>query len=458
MCIRDRPRGTSANDHRSRGSLLRARHAEGERWEVSVTIECSSIVTGVVVHARGALVTREVVLPSTLPLDGVLDIAVPGITRLLQPGSARARLEGSERVVSAVQSTRVVPAGEYRPGPTLARVRELSARAARLGDEHRVLSERRTRLIEITLAPEVRALDERKRERDAFDVRFAEALQVNALLNEKLGKLDEQILALEQEKLDVRRALDAAQLEDRQASSQGRAGIDRPTRTITARLVGTGPVGRLFVTYAVAAARWWPTYTLRVEGGATRATWTFEALVAQRSGEDWSGVNVALSSADLVFDARLPELASLRFGRAQIEKRRAFRPPPAGVEEMFAAYLAFGGGVFAPRAAKPLPPPPAQRPSAHAAMHSIADDDEDTAVNALEFAGSPHELAAAPPMLRQPMPRPQSASMPMKPPAKSFGAPMGAPMAPPCLLYTSERRSPATFQNVTRSRPFCFEA
>src|SRR5690606_26472673 len=124
-----------------------------------------------------------------------------------------------------------------------------------------------------------------------------------------------------------------------------RMGEAHPTQTITARLVGGGRPGRLSVTYAVAAARWWPTYTLRVEEAGARATWSFDAIVAQRSGEDWPAVALALSSADLVYDARLPELPSLRFGRAQ-PKRRAFRPPPAGVDEMFSPYLAFGARAF----------------------------------------------------------------------------------------------------------------
>lgn len=61
-----------------------------------------------------------------------------------------------------------------------------------------------------------------------------------------------------------------------------------------------------------------------------RAALLVEALVAQRSGEDWSGVRLSLSTADLVSGARLPELPSLRLSRAQPPPRRGYRPPAGG--------------------------------------------------------------------------------------------------------------------------------
>jgi hypothetical protein len=356
-------------------------------------IECSSVISRVVVHSRGALVTRDVELPSELT-DGIVDIDVPGITLHAEPGSARAALEGSDRVVSSVQASMVIPKGDARPGPTHARVRELSARIARIGDETRALNERRVRFAEVSLTPQLRTVDRRQRERDAFDVRFSEALAMAQLLKEKVHGLDERILRLEKEHRDLSRELEAARLEDLQTSAAERAGALRPRRTITARLVGDGRPGRLLVTYAVAAARWWPTYTLRVgetsDGGDLRAMWTFDAMVAQYTEEDWSAVALSLSSADLVFDARLPELTSLRFGRAQAPKRRPFRPAPAGVDEMFAAY-----STFAARAGRP---PPTQM-AAQMMPHGIAraadlgafdepdlDDDSETLIT--EFQGT----------------------------------------------------------------------
>jgi hypothetical protein len=112
------------------------------------------------------------------------------------------------------------------------------------------------------------------------------------------------------------------------------------------RLAGGGALAALDLTYVVPAARWWPLYTLQLSDEGRRATWLFEALVAQATGEDWRGAKLSVSTADLIVDARLPELASLRLGRAQAAERRAYRAPPAGLDRMFESYdRVFGGSV-----------------------------------------------------------------------------------------------------------------
>lgn len=330
-------------------------------------IECASAISKVVVHARGALVTREVTLPSDLP-SGVVDIAIPGITLAAQPGSARAALEGGDaRLVSAVHSSILVPSGARTPGASVTKVKELTAERARLDDQHSVLSHRRAQLAQVALTPSVRAHDNSKRKRDAFDLRFNEAIAMAKLLADKVVDLDTRILQVEQAQRHVAHAIDAARLDDAQTSTRDRMGNEGESRLVTVRLTGEGTPGKLLLTYAVAAARWWPTYTLRIEDGGARAMWIFEALVAQKTGEDWTSALLALSSADLVFDARLPELASLRFGRAQAPKRRPYRPAPAGVDEMFAAYVAF----------RPATKVPAPAPHDSGSMFQMDEADEE---------------------------------------------------------------------------------
>ena len=75
------------------------------------------------------------------------------------------------------------------------------------------------------------------------------------------------------------------------------------------RLDAGGEVDELAISYAVDAARWWPVYSVRLEGSDDVATLSLEAFVAQASMEDWSDVQCALSTADLTRDVALPELA-----------------------------------------------------------------------------------------------------------------------------------------------------
>src|SRR6185503_14156385 len=98
------------------------------------------------------------------------------------------------------------------------------------------------------------------------------------------------------------------------------------------------PLQSLEIEYAIGAARWWPAYKAWLSARATQVRWEIDAFVAQATGEDWTGVRLSLTTADLADDARLPELRSLRIGRAQPPARRGYRPPPAGLEQLFQGY------------------------------------------------------------------------------------------------------------------------
>ncbi|WP_188284699.1 DUF4139 domain-containing protein, partial [Streptomyces sp. CBMA29] len=93
------------------------------------------------------------------------------------------------------------------------------------------------------------------------------------------------------------------------------------------------------VEYHVPGATWVPTYQLRLDGTSGAGTLVLRACVAQRTGEDWSGVRLGLSTADLLRRSDLPELRSLRIGRAQQEPQApGWREPPPGLAELFTGY------------------------------------------------------------------------------------------------------------------------
>jgi pSer/pThr/pTyr-binding forkhead associated (FHA) protein len=131
-------------------------------------VEVPSRITRVVVHARDALVTREVDLPADLA-TGTVEIMIGGITPLARGGSMRARLTGSAREVvqieTALQHGRHTP----QPGPTRSRVRGLEERLTRLRDEGTRLSRRRERVASVQLVPPIRTTDRRQVQRDVLD-------------------------------------------------------------------------------------------------------------------------------------------------------------------------------------------------------------------------------------------------------------------------------------------------
>lgn len=402
-------------------------------------ITCDSQISEVTVHARGAVVRRRVTAPHALPA-GEVDLLIPGITLLSEPGSLRASLPGdTARAVVSVRSSLHVPESAAPTPDGLVRLRTLEGRIERLQAEHSRLVARRKALQDAGLDPVLRPS-----QWERLDRRFGESLEVARGLSELTGALDERIVDLAERLQDLIRERGALQLQISQSSTAGRPGL--PTRRVTVRLTGDGDLGgELWLSYVVLPARFWPLYTLRISDGGKRAEMIAEALLSQRSGEDWTGVRLSLSTADLLYDARLPELPSLRFGRAQPPPKKAYRPPPEGLDRMFAGYdAAFGGPAPAPTSAQY----DAKGPS------DLADllEDEATGVytdlsplpaDGYGEGGAGPGGAPAEELRRRAAPRPTTGMFQVdRAPSKSTtGAPPPAPGAPP-MIQAQARAEP----------------
>ena len=90
------------------------------------------------------------------------------------------------------------------------------------------------------------------------------------------------------------------------------------------------------LSYVVPGARWTPAYQVKLARDGSKASIQLRAHIAQKSGEDWKGVKLRLSTALPLRFTELPELSSIRIGKAQpAPKKKGFRPPPAGGEVLF---------------------------------------------------------------------------------------------------------------------------
>ncbi len=305
---------------------------------MNAQISCPSKISHVTVHARGALVRRQVTVPESLPA-GDVELLIDDITPLAEPGSVRAAAPAGGRPIIAVQSALVVPPTAIAVGPSEARVHELEGLLGRLVLEIERLQGQRQSLAALQPDPGLRTTSLIEK----VDERVADALATAQLLGTIQGELDGRLHELHSQQVQAHKELEAARLAQAQASTDTRPDSERHRRRVTVRLGGGGPLAQLEILYVVPAARFWPLYTLRITEGGRKATWLIEALCAQRSGEDFREVRLGLSTADLIYDARLPELPSLRLGRAQPAVRRGYRPPPEGLESLFSGYdRAFG--------------------------------------------------------------------------------------------------------------------
>ncbi|MFF8278823.1 DUF4139 domain-containing protein [Streptomyces lateritius] len=335
-----------------------------------------STLDEVVVYAQGALCRR--LARGIVPPDGRLRVV--GLPRALDPGSLRARVLGAPGV--RVTEARVEVEAEPLPldsGTGTGTSDDLRREVERLRDAYAAARGRRDR--QRRLIEEVRGLHPvpppRRREdphrRTPVDAWLELADFVDGRLtglHTRLGELEEALLRVEHE-LDV-------------ASDRlGRASTDAPSAhletTVSAVLTldGTGDAGtelQLELEYGVPGAVWVPAYRLTHRQGDGSGRLVLRASVAQRTGEDWTGVRIALATADLRRRTDLPRLRSMRIGRRQpTTAATGWREPPGGLGDLFAGYDAAGprpattaaplavgaAGGAAPGPVPPPPPPPA---------------------------------------------------------------------------------------------------
>jgi len=147
----------------------------------------------------------------------------------------------------------------------------------------------------------------------------------------------EQAAAARREAGDAERVLAAALDRDRRRSSAQGAKLHELRKYVELEVEGSG-AATLYLEYQVEAARWSPSYAARFEG--ERVTLEVRAMIAQDTGEDWTGVALRLSTAEPERSGGLPELAAQRIGRRQPEPARAgFRAPPTGAAALYLDYL-----------------------------------------------------------------------------------------------------------------------
>ncbi|MGW0938563.1 DUF4139 domain-containing protein [Streptomyces sp. NPDC002666] len=331
-----------------------------------------STLDSVVVYAQGALCSR--LTRGAVPPDG--RVRVTGLPRSLDAGSLRVRVLGASGV--RVSEARIEVEAELpRPDApdTLRREynRLLDACAAAQGRRDRQLS----------VIKEVQALHPvppgRKRD-DPHRRTPADAwLELADFVDERLTGLHQRLVELEE-------AVRAAEHDLMVATDRlQRGSTDTPSQhvetTVCAVLTldGAPEAGEaeveLELEYGVPGAVWVPAYRLTHRQGDDSGNLVLRASVAQRTGEDWTGVRIALATADLRRRTDLPRLRSVRIGRSQPPPAPSgWREPPAGLGGLFSGYDAAGpapvrasevavaggwAGSVDESVSEPLPPPPA---------------------------------------------------------------------------------------------------
>ncbi|MDB5571383.1 MAG: hypothetical protein JWN93_2566 [Hyphomicrobiales bacterium] len=278
---------------------------------LAASLEARSRIDSVTVYPDGASVSRaiEVDLPG-----GETSLVLRDLPLGLDPASLRVEGEGAGALTIGSVQTRVAPVQAGAPEPSAAaRLQALRDERASVQARIEALEGRRAMVQRYAEAsPEKLGSDAAPLDVDkwsaAWDAvgrelaRSGEDLRVARI---SLREADEKIAALE-------------------ASTRPPDPRGRPAREAVVELEAQAPgKARILVTYRVAGAGWRPTYDARLltrpDGAKASLELVRRAQVRQTTGEDWSGVNLAVSTARTQRGAKAPEVHT---------ERLAFFEPP----------------------------------------------------------------------------------------------------------------------------------
>ncbi len=277
----------------------------------------SSDVDTVIIYPNQVIVLRT----ATVTISGVEELVFAGLPGALDDNSVRLRAPGLK--IGAVQVKRGYLA---EPTPEVKRleqrVKRLEDSLKLLEDEKNILQAKEEFLNSVKLgAPEIIA-------KELQQGRVAPESWRGALnfLAEELTRIKSRQLTLNREQEEVKKLLNAAktELQDARALIENRKEV---------RLVAEGKDGTYRITLAYViprAAEWQPDYELRAKPGTRQVEVNYLARLTQRTGEDWDGVKVILSTATPTTGLQPPQPYPWYLGLIEEYPRTKALMAPAG--------------------------------------------------------------------------------------------------------------------------------
>jgi uncharacterized protein (TIGR02231 family) len=263
-------------------------------------LDLNTTIAAVTVYPDRAMVSRR----GTLAIDaaGSHALRVGGLPNGVQRDSLRATGRGpaGTRILGVEQQQEYHAAA---PEETIAALRDAVTRAERdlqrVLDQRQMLDEQRGWL---------RTLGEHSARSLAWGVArgTAKPEDAGALFTYAVGESDRLASVhadLERRREEAERELAARR---REFANVGGGPSDRLAAVVRLELAEPGTV-EVELTYLIYGAHWQSRYDARVDVAAATVRLTHQALVSQRTGEDWSGVALALSTARPSVAARLPD-------------------------------------------------------------------------------------------------------------------------------------------------------
>lgn len=271
----------------------------------------SAIVAGsidaVTVYRGQALVTRVIEVPGGA---GLREVVVTDLPSAIIPGSLYA--ESADGVEVRSVSYRIRPVGEdnresVRAAEQAVRDASDALNAAQARQKYLQWQQQYLDKLEAFVAPTAQTELTR-------GVLNAQTLtELTELITTRRKTLSENAQKLT---VELRSLGEAVHLKERELSVLT-ASTSRTAREAVVFLNAAKPGSRVRLSYLVSGANWSPSYNLRIAGAdADSASLEYQASVQQMSGEDWSNVQLTLSTATPALVAAGPSLQPLSIALA----------------------------------------------------------------------------------------------------------------------------------------------
>ncbi|MGE0155692.1 MAG: mucoidy inhibitor MuiA family protein [Geobacter sp.] len=270
-------------------------------------------ITAVTVYQDRAQTMRS----ATVNLKtGTQIVALEGLPVLLQDDSIRVEGNGTARVtVAGVEIKRrfLEQTAEKRAKELEDEIHGLERKVGGLDAKKAGLSAQKTFLESIRVAWSDRLSKELAIGRPSA----AELQDAAGFVASGIAKIEEQSLDIENDKLQLKKRIDALRRELREASGSLRK--EMKTAEVTLEVTREGSF-TLNLSGVVSRASWTPAYDVRLMPDGGSAQLTYRAQVRQQTGEDWNNVALTLSTARPASGGAPPELKPWRIA--------FWRPPP----------------------------------------------------------------------------------------------------------------------------------
>lgn len=279
----------------------------------------SSAIKNVVVYSKGAQVTRAA---EARLQAGENTLVLTGLTPRLNPQSIQVKGEGTQPFTLLSVNHR------YHFGDTLQKNAERTALNERIDSLELLIKRENVRLETLKNEYEL-ILANQKLGGQQQGVSVAELERAADFFRERLTRIKVEELDAQLQQQEWREAMTKAKRQLGELSSGGTA--DRTLEVVLKIKSDQAQTAQLSLSYLSAQARWYPTYDIRVKDVASSADLTYKANIQQSSGEDWSKVQLTLSTADPFRSANKPVLQPWRLGYSSYG---GYRPAAPSVQIM----------------------------------------------------------------------------------------------------------------------------